>query len=286
MGDDQHFGGYHIMMATSVPKSTLAYKQMNRVKLECKIHLDRLFPDRKSRNRFDDKWIDFIEDSCNDDIYRLRGDTLSYESEQLIPTKTDGRTSLLLVLGNPASESVKRGMFFATDKDGKELRFWEHILEKSGLLPRLPDKNLSALALNQSRKTQLSNFDKETKFRIGLSVFISMPSAAGGKWSGVAGIQKLLGSAAFRLIEKEETQRIISCAKKFVQNNGAVITFQKNAWENLRSKKDLEYTIDRAKNDKLVGRLKGNSDIQLFGVPPTRLVGPCCDSLRRIKKEI
>lgn len=273
------------MTATSATKSILVYKQMNRVKLKCKLNLDCLFPDQKSRNRFDDKWIDFIEDSCNDDIYRLIGDTLSYDSEQLIPTKTDGRTSLLLVLGNPASESVKRGMFFATDKDGKELRFWEYILCKADFLPP-PSKGKPASALNQNRKRQLSELRYDTRFRLGLSVFISMPSAAGGKWSGVAGIQKLLGSAAFRLIEKEETQRIISCAKKFVQNKGAVITFQKNAWENLRSEKDLEYTIDRAKNDKLVGRLKGNSDIQLFGVSPTRLVGPCCDSLRRIKKEI
>jgi len=274
------------MTATIAPKGTMAYKQMNRVKLKCKIHLDRLFPDRKSRDRFDDKWIDFIEDSCNDDIYRLRGDTLYYDSEQLIPTKTDGRTSLLLVLGNPASESIKKGMFFATDKDGKELPFWKHIIEKSELLSTPPCDDLSASALNKYRKRQLSELRYDTRFRLGLSVFVSMPSAAGGKWSGVAGIQKLIGSAAFRLIEKEETQRIISCAKKFVQNKGAVITFQKNAWENLRSEEDPEYTIDRAKNDKLVGRLKGNSDIQLFGVPPTRLVGPCCDSLRRIKKEL
>ena len=180
----------------------------------------------------------------------------------LIPTKTNGKPSLLLVLGNPASESVKRGMFFATDKDGKELRFWKYILEDAGLLFPPKTNNFAAKALNQSRKNQLWDLDYEANFRIGLSVFISMPSAAGGKWSGVAGIQKLLGTTAFRLIEKEETERIISCARKFVQNNGAVITFQKNAWENLRSENDPKYTIDRAKNGELIGHLKGNAGIR------------------------
>jgi hypothetical protein len=274
------------MRVISASDYILTYKQVDRIKLKCRIQLDHLFPDQKTRNRFDDKWIDFIEDSCNDGIYRLRGDTLSYDSEQLIPTKTDGRPSLLLVLGNPASESIKRGMFFATVKDGKELPFWKHIIEKSELLSTPTGDDLSAGALNHSRKRQLSELRYETPFRLGLSVFISMPSAAGGKWSGVAGIHKLLGAAAFRLMEKEEIERITGLARKFVQNNGAVVTFQKNAWENLRSENDPVYGIDRAKNGKLAGRLKGNSKIRLFGVPPTRLVGPCCDSLRRIKKEI
>lgn len=269
------------MTATRTPKRIMTYKQVSRVKLKCKIRLDHLFPDQKSRNRFDSKWNNFIKDSCNDDIYRLQGDTLSYASEQLIPTKTNHNPSLLLVLGNPASESVKRGMFFATNNDGKELRFWKNILCKADLLPH-PPKGKPANVLNQNRKRQLLNLEYKSRVRIGLTVFISMPNAAGGKWGGVAGIQKLLGSAAFRMIEKEETERIISCAKNFVQNKGAVITFQKNAWENLQSENDPEYTIDAAKNGKLVGHLKGNSNIQLFGVPPTRLVGPCSKTLTQI----
>jgi len=44
-----------------------------------------------------------------------------------------------------------------------------------------------------------------------------------------------------------------------------------------------KYRIGIAKNGKLVGHLKGNSKIQLFGVPPTRLVGPCREALKRIK---
>jgi hypothetical protein len=97
----------------------LTCRQKGKVRLKCKIRLDRIFPDQKSRKRFDDKWINFIKDNCNNDIYRLQGSTLSYDSEQLIPTRTNGKPSLLLVLGNPASESVKRGMFFATHFTGR-----------------------------------------------------------------------------------------------------------------------------------------------------------------------
>ncbi len=274
------------MTITGADGSILNWRQTGQVKLECMIRLDRLFPDQKSRKRFDDKWKNFIKDSCNMDIYRLQGNTLSYYSEQLIPTKTNGKPSLLLVFGNPASESVKRGMFFATNKDGKELSFWEHIIEKSGLLPPLPVKGLSTGELNKSRKNQLWNIQYDNPFRIGLSVFISMPSAAGGKWSGVAGIKKLLGAGAFKMIEKEETERIISRARNFVQNNGAVITFQKNAWENLRSEGDPQYSIEKSRGNRLTGNVKGNSDIRLYGVPPTRLVGPCREILKGVRAAI
>jgi len=168
------------MTTISTDERILNCRQIGQVKLKCKIRLDRLFPDQKRRERFDYKWKIFIEDSCNNDIYRLQGNTLSYDSEQLIPTKTNAKPPLLLVLGNPANESVKRGMFFGAKKDGKELPFWEHIIEKSGFLPLLPVKDLPAGELNKSRKSQLWNIEYDTPFRIGLSVFISMPSAAGG----------------------------------------------------------------------------------------------------------
>jgi len=126
------------MKKTSVDNRILSYHQSGQVKLQCMISLNRLFPDKKGRKRFDSKWESFIDDSCNKNIYRLQGEKLKYGSEQLIPAKTSRKPPLLLVLGNPASESILRGMFFATDKDGKELRFWGHILEKAKLLPRFP----------------------------------------------------------------------------------------------------------------------------------------------------
>jgi hypothetical protein len=256
-------------------KPILTWRQTGQVRLKCRVRLDRLFPDDKDRERFEQKWAGFVRDDCNAEIYHRQQDTLFYDSEQLLPRRTNQKPSLLLVLGNPAGESVKRGMFFATTKTGRELRIWKHILGRAGLLPLFPDNNLTAAALNQRRKKQLWHLEYDGPVRVGLTVFFSMPGAAGGKWGGVAGIRKLLGARAFRKLEKEETARVLKAARDFVSGNGAVAAFQKNAWNALRSGTDPVYHIDAARDAMLTGTLKNRSDIPLWGVPPTRLVGPC-----------
>jgi len=99
----------------------LSYQQKDPIRLPCEIDLKKLFLVPKERERFNKKWKDFLEsDSCNKDLFDLKGDRLKYQSEQLIPTKLDNRPPLLLVLGNPASHSVKAGMFFSFEGNKKE----------------------------------------------------------------------------------------------------------------------------------------------------------------------
>ena len=115
----------------------LSYHQADSIKLLCEIDLKKLFPATapKERNRFDKKWNDFLEsDPCNKEIFKRKGDRLIYQSEQLIPSKSDDLPPLLLVRGNPASHSVKARMFFALEKNKKEHRFWKGILENAGVL--------------------------------------------------------------------------------------------------------------------------------------------------------
>ena len=115
----------------------LSCRQIDPVKLQCEIDLKQLFPatKKRERERFEKKWEAFLEsDSCNRDIFKREGDYLIYQSEQLIPTKLDNRPPLLLVLGNPASHSVKEGMFFSFEGDKKEHRFWKSILKPAGVL--------------------------------------------------------------------------------------------------------------------------------------------------------
>ena len=115
--------------------SILSYYQTDSIKLQCKIDLKKLLPDKNERKRFGKKWNDFLEsDPCNKKIFNREGDYLICQSEQLIPTKLDNRPPLLLVLGNPASHSVKEGMFFSFEGDKKEHRFWKDILAKAGVL--------------------------------------------------------------------------------------------------------------------------------------------------------
>ena len=265
----------------------LSYQQIDQVKLLCRIDLKQLFPatKKRERGRFEKKWEAFLEsDSCNRDIFKREGDYLIYHSEQLIPMKLDNRPPLLLVLGNPASHSVKEGMFFSFEGDKKEHRFWKHILQPAGILDLPYDKKLSVSALNKHRKNQLLNLDYKSTFRIGLCVFISIPSAPSGPWSGIAGVQKLIGAKAMRELEKEESRRVIECAKKFLTPNGIAVAFQKNAWNALRSSKDREYKLTLAKDGKLKGRLKEMTNVPLLGVPPTRLSGPCSKMLRQLLK--
>ena len=263
----------------------LSYRQIDPVKLRCKIDLKQLFPatKKRERERFEKKWEAFLEsDSCNRDIFKREGDYLIYQSEQLIPTKVDNRPPLLLVLGNPASHSVKEGMFFSFEGDKKEHRFWKHILQPAGILDLPYDKKLSVSALNKHRKNQLLNLDYKSTFRIGLCVFISIPSAPSGPWSGIAGVQKLIGAKAIRELEKEESRRVIECAQKFLTPNGIAVAFHKNAWNALRSSKDREYKLSLANDGKLKGRLKEMANVPLLGVPPTRLSGPCSKMLHQL----
>ena len=269
---------------TKLPK-LLTCRQTSSIKLKCEINLDLLFDTSRERERFDRRWDAFLESNPhNPNIFKKTGNRLYYLSEQLVPKKCDDRPPLLLVLGNPASQSVANGMFFSFEGSGTEHRFWKYILKRSGTLNLTYDKNLPVDELNAKRQKQLLNLAYDSPFRIGLCVFITLPSAPGGPWGGVAGVQKLIGLRALRKLEQEESSRVLKLAEKFINSKGAAIAFQKNAWNCLRSEKDAEYSIGSARAGSLKGTLKGHNDLPLLCVPPTRLAGPCRTALTQMLK--
>jgi hypothetical protein len=254
--------------------------------LDCEINLLELFPTKAERQKFDSKYDSFFNSNAdNCCIYQLKHDTLFYITEQLIPAKTDERPPLLLIFGNPATHSIKNGMFFSSKNDGKENRFWKHLLEPAGVLNLVFAEGLSTKDRNKLRLERMLALNYETPFRIGLCVYWSMPSSAGGLWSGVAGIRKLIGKRALERLEDAERERVMEVIMRFFEPGGAVVTFQKDAWNSLRSVNDPEYSIDLAKAGKLRGSLNGLPHIPLLGVPPTRLVGPASKILRHILAE-
>jgi hypothetical protein len=111
-----------------------------------------------------------------------------------------------------------------------------------------------------------------------------LPSAPGGTWGGIAGVQKLIGIKALRKLEQEETSRVVELAEKFINPKGVAVAFQKNAWSSLRSETDPQYSLEAAGAGMLKGTLKGRSDLPLFCVPPTRLSGPCGKALMQLRK--
>ena len=254
-------------------RSIISYHQTDSIGLLCEIDLKKLLLTQKEQDRLCQNWTDFLKsDQCTKEIFKRNGDRIKYQSEQLIPSKSDDRPPLLLVLGNPASHSVKAEMFFALEKNKKEHHFWKGILENAGVLKLNQSGNNGTVEeLNKHRKNQLLHLDYESPFRIGLCVFISMPSGASGKWSGIAGVQKLIGTKAMRRLEVEETRRVVECAKNFLRPNGITVVFQKNAWSGLKSDEDIPYSLENANKGNLMGALKDMPNIPLFCVPPTRL---------------
>ena len=255
------------------------------VRLECTLDLSTLYKTNKDLSEFKKRYKKFVKGGeCNSEVYRLEGDTLIYQSEQLVPSKENGKPSLLLVFGNPASHSVVAGCFFAF-KDGRENRFWKNLLGNAGVIDLCPQEGLSNMQQNRMRSEQLRSLKYKSPFRIGLCVYFTMPSSAGGKHAGVAGIRKLLRSEAWRKVMEEEKARVLRFARNFVKGNGIAVTFQKDAWEGLRSPDDPPYTIANAREGRLRGSLNDLKAIPLLGVPPTRLLGPCREILRRILAE-
>jgi hypothetical protein len=196
----------------------------------------------------------------------------------------DERPHLLLVFGNPASHSVKAGCFFAF-KDGKENPFWKSLLCHAGILDFGLENEIEDVGANRRRLNRMLTGDYRSPFCFGLCVFISMPSRAGGEWSGVAGIRRLLGKRAWERVAEIESDRIINIARSFIKGDRVVVTFQRDAWENLRSKSDPPYAVIKAREGNLKGSLNSSEGIRLIGAPPTRLLGPARKILRRMLSE-
>jgi hypothetical protein len=256
------------------------------------LNLRELYPDKQQRERFQEQFPDFLkEHKDHPDIFQWSGDTVIYQTECIIPEKQNGKPSLLLLLGNPASHSVHSGMFFAYEGDKKEHRFWK-ALSKVGILtftsPNESGQGTISDSVIEQRRESLFNLSYESPFRIGLAVFYSMPSAASGKLSGVERLRSLFGRPALREIAKWEKCRVNGLIKKFASPNGAVIAFQKDAYERVKSANSPDYILNEAKNECLKGYCQCDPCIRLFCCPPTRWIlgGKSLDLLRSFTEEI
>jgi len=249
--------------------------QISEVGLKCSIDLSELFPISEAREDFKGRLKNFKN-------YAIVAEKLIYDSEQLIPTKKDGQhyVPVLFVFGNPATHSIERGMFFTSEgKNGGEHRFWKNILPGAGI-EDLCFQGLPEAQRNEKRRRALLDLDYKVKYRIGLCVFISFPSDASGTYSGIQGARRLFGSKAFDELVKYERERVLALIREFVTPNGAVFTFQSDAWNHLRDEQFSEYDISKAKAKQLEGTVTEMPRIRIFGLPPTRLSGPTGEALK------
>jgi hypothetical protein len=140
--------------------------------LDCSISLSKLLPTRDEREKSNSRYKSFLNsDGDNRCIYKLKRGTLFCRTKQLIPVKTDERPPLLLIFGNPATHSIKDGMFFSSKKDGKENRFWKHLLPHAGILNLVLAEGLSTKEHNKLKLERMLALKYDTPFRIGLWVY-------------------------------------------------------------------------------------------------------------------
>jgi hypothetical protein len=74
----------------------------------------------------------------------------------------------------------------------------------------------------------------------------------------------------------------MECARLFLNPGGIAVTFQKDAWDGLRSSIDPTYSIQPARQGNLRGALQDLPHISLLGILPTRLLGPTRSVLRQL----
>jgi hypothetical protein len=261
------------------------YRQIDDVILQCELDLRSFYQDDIHLKRFISKYESFREShDPHNEIFQLKSNILSYKSEQLVPKQYNDKPFLLFVFGNPASHSIQSGMFFSYERDGREHRFWSQILRDSGIADLTADTNIENENVNVWRKDKLINLKYNSLFRIGLSVMFTFPSPSIGIWSGVAGLKKLFGAKAFEMLAKEEAKRVKTLAHKVVKGDGAIITFQKDAWFQLSEDKYSKNYLIRSKNADLIGNI--DKIIPLYGLPPTRNSGTCTKILKQFVQGI
>lgn len=240
------------------------------------LNIQKLYPDPKEREEFKDRLCQFLDsDGDNRKIINLEGELLIYLTECIIPNKRDKLIPLLLLLGNPASHSVRSEMFFSYEGKGRDHRFWK-ALKKAGILEFTKESSYAkdSAERNKSRKNELYELSYKSDSRIGLATFYSMPSgASGSEWAGVQGLRKLFRMKALKKILEEEKTRIERLIQKFLFPKGAVFAFQRDAYLGIKSPESPEYSLNEAKAGKLHGFcLRDDSNIRLFCLPPTRLI--------------
>jgi hypothetical protein len=165
-------------------------------------------------------------------------------------------------------------MCFAFEKGGQEHRFWR-LLTATGILKFL-DQTPDSVVPNEKndiRRNALADLKYLSPFRIGIAVFYSFPSSASNpKWSGVLGLRTLFRSKALRIISCHEENRIDGLITKFIGSTvGGIITFQKDAYDRVRSVDSPAYSQELANRGLLQGKYKNNENICLAGAPPTRM---------------
>jgi hypothetical protein len=196
-----------------------------------RIAIDQLFDSDEAYAAFSDRFARFMASTPHaENIMSLANGELYYRSESFIPPYIDEtKSNMLLVLGNPAPESIAMEAMFAYEgQKGRYHRFWR-VLSDTGVLQfaEHPDQ-----LDPQEKMNRLYTGEYDSPCNVFITPFYSFPTPPGGEWNGVAGVRRLFGSA-FSQLEQQDLQRMQQLCQEHVRSGDAILAFQKDAFVNL-----------------------------------------------------
>lgn len=232
------------------------------------LNVRELYPNLEKFKLFENRLDEFLALDTITEIIDYSDGVLTYSSESVIPSRQDMRPPIILLFGNPAPESVRNKCFFARKDGGNDHKFWPTLANAGVISFDETDEDI-----NEFRTKNLFNVTYDSPFRIGLTVFHSIPSPASGpKWSGVAGLRKLFGIKILRKIADIEKKRVERIILKFIghDNRGAVITFQKDAYLGVKDCNAQERVLVKEGIWSITEAKCSLSKIRLFNMTITR----------------
>jgi hypothetical protein len=203
----------------------------------------------------------------------IRNGILKYKSETILPSvNRRDKEKILMVFGNPATHSIKNGMFYFSSGTDKRHTMWSK-LQEAGLMKSV-DCNTKGMELLERRKLEadqrrklIVNGTTSEKYLIGLTTFYSFPTPViqGYDFSNVAGVQELFGPILSE-INRMEFDRILSYP---FAKNATLVFVQKDTYETFNSLNGCIYwpAVSRQK-----GARKKGSDL-------TKMLAESCGHL-------
>jgi len=206
--------------------------QINSGNFIAELNLKRLL-DKEQLSEFSRQFNMISTDDNNfNALCSLKNGVLRYESQTLLPLVGEGfKPKVLLVYGNPSTQSVRNSMFFFSKSNDHHRHFMWGKLANAGLVYGLKSKMSNSLTARQEeanlRKLMILSGTSSKKYLVGMTTFYSLPTPASGhKYSGVAGVEKLFAPVVDK-IAGMEAKRILT----YPFTEGADIVFtQKSSY--------------------------------------------------------
>jgi hypothetical protein len=237
---------------------------------DCCLDLGQFTPERSERQAFERRLEEFVAaDPFLSQVVKLDGDLLCFESESYLPaTLSAHKPNLVLVVGNPAPESVAlRAMYAYEGTRTRQHRFWK-VMHTTGVL-RFSDAGPDYLTPDE-KMVRLFSGTYESPFNIHIVPFFSMPSPPGGPWGGVAGLLRLFGKQFQRIAQMEQASLRAMLQSK-LRPGDSVVVLQKDAYEAIRPNHAPRYDSAHLRTAALVGQYN-EAGVSLLCIPPTRLL--------------